>query len=64
MFDDLAPAQSILIAWIAGSLLILILSILIQWLIIRSATLSALRKHAAEERELARAPRGTPPRDL
>lgn len=54
MFGDLAPAQSLLIAWVAGSLLLLIVVCLILWLIIRTAVLSALRKHAAEQRELGR----------
>lgn len=54
MFGDLAPAQSLLIVWIAGSLLALIIVCLISWLIIRGAVLSALRKHATEQRELGR----------
>lgn len=63
MFGDLAPAQSVLIAWVAGSLLSFIVSCLILWLIIRGAVLSALRKHAAEQRELGRDARHRGPGD-
>jgi uncharacterized membrane protein len=64
MFDNLDPLQAGFLVTITASLLGLILTILILWLIIRSATLSALRKHAAEERELARSTRGGSSHDV
>ncbi len=42
----------ITIGTVAGSLLVLILWVVVIWAIIRSAVLSALRKHADEERAL------------
>ena len=64
MFDNLDPLQAGALVYITASLLGLILVCLLLWLIIRSATLSALRKHAAEEREGAHPNRGGSSRDV
>lgn len=50
----IAPADLplLIIMYVSIGLIIIIVWLLITWAIIRSAVLSALRKHSAEERDI------------
>jgi fatty acid desaturase len=54
MSGDLAPPVALVLVFVAGGLLALVVSIWVSWAIIRGAVLSALRKHADEQRVAAK----------
>lgn len=54
MLENLAPTTAALIIYIAVGLIVAIIWMVIWWAVIRAAVLSALRKHADEQRATTR----------